>query len=191
MSLNAQQLKRGILGFGVGAILATVAANPARGIQLADGTIYFAVPPRLVEATTTFKETYSWNAIYYFTLSVPADAGEGLERVTIAQGEGAERIRYDLEATRAFGGTRDDLGQEFRLRSATEDREARSISVVFDEPVEPGKMVTIALRPYQNPRYEGVYLFGVTAFPKGEKAFGQFLGFGRFHFYSSVDARFW
>ncbi|MCT7952620.1 DUF2808 domain-containing protein [Ancylothrix sp. C2] len=126
-----------------------------------------------------------------FTLSVPADAGEALQRVTIAQGEGAERIRYDLEDTRAFRGRRDDLGRELRLGKATEEGEAGSVSVVFSEPVEPGNMVTIALRPYQNPRYEGVYLFGVTAFPKGEKAFGQFLGFGRFHFYSAVDAGFW
>ncbi|HEY9294790.1 MAG TPA: DUF2808 domain-containing protein [Phormidium sp.] len=41
----------------------------------------------------------------------------------------------------------------------------------------------MALDPVRNPCFSGVYLFGVTAFPQGEKAHGQFLGFGRFHFY--------
>jgi hypothetical protein len=82
------------------------------------------------------------------------------------------------------------VGPQLKLKEVREDGEAGGVVVVFDVPVEPGTMVTVALRPYQNPRYEGVYLFGVTAFPRGEKAFGQFLGYGRFHFYSNVDAGF-
>jgi hypothetical protein len=52
--------------------------------------------------------------------------------------------------------------------------------VVFEPAIAPGKTVTVALRPVQNPNFPGVYLFGVTAFPPGEKVHGQFLGFGRF-----------
>lgn len=41
--------------------------------------------------------------------------------------------------------------------------------------------------------FSGVYLFGVTAFPAGEKSHGQFIGFGRLHFYndggSDIDFR--
>jgi Protein of unknown function (DUF2808) len=55
--------------------------------------------------------------------------------------------------------------------------------VQFNPPVQPGRKVTIALSPQRNPAYSGVYLFGVTAFPTGEKSHGQFLGFGRLHFY--------
>jgi len=54
--------------------------------------------------------------------------------------------------------------------------------VTFDPPVTPGKR-SIGLRPVRNLRFSGVYLFGVTAYPVGEKSHGQFLGFGRLHFY--------
>jgi len=35
----------------------------------------------------------------------------------------------------------------------------------------------------RNPCYGGAYLFGLTAFPQGEVPHGQFLGYGRIHFY--------
>jgi hypothetical protein len=33
-----------------------------------------------------------------------------------------------------------------------------------------------------NPQFDGVYLYTITAYPAGEKVRGQYLGFGRFHF---------
>jgi hypothetical protein len=60
--------------------------------------------------------------------------------------------------------------------------------VTFDPPVPPGKIITIGLRPTRNPLYDGVYLFRVTAFPPGEKATGQFLGFGRLQFYTDGNS---
>nr|WP_199755917.1 DUF2808 domain-containing protein [Chroococcidiopsis cubana] len=47
--------------------------------------------------------------------------------------------------------------------------------------MSPGTTVTVALRAKRNPS-GGIYLFGVTAFPTGEKSSGQFLGYGRLHF---------
>ncbi len=163
--------------------VAVVAAPSAQAVHLVDGTVYFTYPPELIAATTTFKEVYVWGATYYFTLSLPENAGEPLQRVTITQKEGTEDIRFDLKDSRAFIGTARDKGPRLTLGGVTRERKTSTISVTFDPPVPPGKTVTIGLRPERNPRFSGVYLFGVTAFPAGEKSHGQFLGFGRLQFY--------
>ncbi|AFZ31333.1 DUF2808 domain-containing protein [Gloeocapsa sp. BRSZ] len=156
----------------------------AQAVQLR-GTVYFVQPPDLVAATTTFKGVSAWGATYYFTVNVPANAGEPLQRVTITQRDGSDNIRFKLDDTRAFEGTRDRRGTQLTLGEVTRDRETRTVNVTFDPPVAPGRTITIGLRPVRNPLFSGVYLFGVTAFPPGEKAHGQFLGFGRFHFYGN------
>ena len=160
-------------------------AQMTQAVQLADGTVYFVQPPRLVAATTTFKEVNVWGATYYFTISLPENAGEPLQKVTITQNEGTQDIRFDLEDSRAFEGTRGNRGLRLGLGGVTRERKTKTVSVTFNPPVTPGKTVTIGLRPVYNPMFSGVYLFGVTAFPPGEKSHGQFLGFGRFNFYSS------
>lgn len=167
------------------AIALTTSMGVSQAIQLADGTVYFVQPPRLAEATTTFNGVNMWGATYYFTLTLPKTAGEPLQKVTINQREGGYNIRYDLEDTRAFVGTRRDKGAKLTLGEVTRNRETQTVSVTFDPPVPPGKIVTIGLRPVRNPMFSGIYLFGVTAFPIGEKSHGQFLGFGRLHFYGN------
>ncbi|WP_100901346.1 DUF2808 domain-containing protein [Nostoc flagelliforme] len=169
-----------------------VAVPVTQAVQLRDGTVYFVQPPKLVDATTTYKDVNVWGATYYFKINVPENAGESLQKVTIAQREGAENIRYDLNDTRAFVGTSDAYGglrlrKESRLTlgPVTAERETRTVTVNFNPPVTPGQTVTIALHPVKNPSFSGVYLLGVTAFPVGEKSHGQFLGFGRFQFYSN------
>ncbi|WP_392535050.1 DUF2808 domain-containing protein [Nostoc sp. C117] len=157
----------------------------AQAVQLRDGIVYFVQPPKLVEATTTYKEVNFWGGTYYFTINLPENAGESLQKVTIVQREGSENIQYHLDDTRAFVGTRDRKGTQLTLGAVTSDRQTRTITVNFDPPVTPGQTVTIALRPVSNPSFSGVYLLGVTAFPVGEKSHGQFLGFGRFQFYSN------
>ncbi|MEH1970619.1 DUF2808 domain-containing protein [Nostoc sp.] len=180
------------LAIGIG----VVAVPVTQAVQLRDGTVYFVQPPKLVDATTTYKDANAWGATYYFTINVPENAGESLQRVTITQKEGAENIRYDLNDTRAFVGTRDAYGglrlrkeTQLKLGPVTNERETRTVTVNFDPPVTPGQTVTIALRPVKNPSFSGVYLLGVTAFPVGEKSHGQFLGFGRFQFYNNW--RYW
>lgn len=158
----------------------------ASAVRMADGTVYFAQPPSLLSATTTYNQVYAWTATYYFTLSIPENAGEPLQRVTISLDEGADDIEFKLKDSRAFEGTHRHKGERITLGAVTQD-DKRSLSIAFDPPVSPGKTVTIALHPFQNPRLGGIYLFGVTAFPPGEKTHGQFLGFGRLHFYESFD----
>ena len=169
------------LSAGIGA----GAENLATAVQLADGTVYFADPPELISATTTFKEVYVWGAKYYFSINVPENAGEPLQRVAIAQKQGTEDIRFDLKETKAFMGTAGDKGPRLELGEVTRERKTSTVFVTFNPPVPPGQTVTISLSPDRNPRFSGVYLFGVTAFPAGEKSHGQFLGFGRLQFYDS------
>jgi hypothetical protein len=160
------------------------AAGLSQAIQLQDGTVYFAQPPRLVEAVTTLNSINVWGATYYFTVRLPDNAGEPLQKVTIYQQEGGEYVRFDLKGSFAFQGTRPNQGQRLTIQDVTSDRETQSVSITFAGAVKPGKTVTIALKPIQNPNTAGVYLFGVKAFPTGDKSHGQFLGFGRLHFYS-------
>ncbi len=169
-----------------------VVGQPALAVTLSDGTVNFVGVPRLEGASTTFNDTYAWGATYYFTIRVPEDAGEPLQRIAIAQHEGSDDIEFDLEETRAYEGTRRNRQSEISLLATTSNKDNQTLDLTFSTPVPPGKTVTIALRPVRNPRYGGVYLFGVTAFPAGEKARGQFLGFGRLHFYERGDwSRYW
>lgn len=165
--------------------IAGVAVTVTQAVQLRDGTVYFVEPPKLVKATTTYNDVNILGGTYYFTINVPENAGESLQKVTIAQKEGAEDIDYNLNDTRAFVGTSNRKETRLKLGPVTNERKTRTISVNFDPPVTPGQIITIALRPVNNPSFSGVYLLGVTAFPVGEKSHGQFLGFGRFQFYSN------
>lgn len=166
----------------------TIALSPsAQAVQLR-GTTYFTSPPRLVDAATTQNSIYAWSATYYFTLDIPANAGEPLQKVTIVQQESPDTVRFDPKDTEAFEGGRS--GKKLPLGEVTSDRKSRTVTVNFNPPIQPGRRVTIALAPYQNPSVGGVYLFGVTAFPAGEKSYGQFLGFGRISIYESAPGLF-
>ena len=151
-------------------------------VELSDGKVYFIQPPRLLKAVTTFKNVNVRGATYYFTINLPKNAGEFLHRVKINQHEGFDRVRFDLDDSFAFKGRPSNRGEKLSVNT-TSDRELQTVSLKFDTPVSPGETVTIALRPVRNPGTEGIYLFGVTAFPRGENSHGQFLGFGRFNFY--------
>ena len=160
----------------------------SQAVQLRDGKVYFVQAPRLVKATTTFDDVYIWGATYYFTVKVPSDAGEPLQTITINQHSGLDKIHFDLEDSFAISKSN---GEKEKLPlQITEKRKSKTISVTFNPPVEPGKTITIALKPRRNPSVEGVYLFGVTAFPKGEQSHGQFLGYGRLHFYRNHNSLF-
>ncbi len=153
-----------------------------QAIVLQDGTVYFAQPPRLTYTGTTYNDIYVSGATYYFTVNLPDNAGEPLQKITINQHEGVDDIEFELKKTYAFEGTRSKEGQKLQLTDISRDK--KTISLTFNPPVSPGKTITIGLKPVQNPTIIGVYLFGVTAFPAGEKSHGQFLSYGRLQFYS-------
>ncbi len=158
----------------------------ANAVTLSNGTIAFAQPPRLVSASTPYSNTSVPNTTYYFTLEVPTAAGEPLRRVTFNQIQGSEKIEFNQKDTFAFEGTRNSQGSKLALKAVKGDNKQQTITVTFDTPVQPGKTVTIGLQTYYNPLYDGVYLFGVKAFPSGEQTYGQFIGIGRLQFYAPM-----
>ncbi|MEQ8386848.1 MAG: DUF2808 domain-containing protein [Coleofasciculus sp. A1-SPW-01] len=162
---------------------------PIHAVQQADGTVSFEKSPRLINVFTTFDHVGVWGAKYYFTLELPENAGEPLQKVTISQREGSETIRFRLDDTLAFTGTARNKGEQLPLQSVNRDDATKTVSVSFAEPISPGTTFTIGLQPQHNPYWGGVYLFGVTAFPAGEKPYGLYLGVGRLHFYRRTSCR--
>ncbi|MDJ0595005.1 MAG: DUF2808 domain-containing protein [Pleurocapsa sp. MO_226.B13] len=163
----------------------TIAATKA--VQLADGTVAFAKPPRLLNAITTFRAARAWGAKYYFTLILPPNADEPLQKVTINLRRGADDIDYRLDKTIAAVGTARNRTEEIAIASATFDEETETMTVIFAEPISPGTTFTVGLRPKRNPDLGGTYLFGVTAFPAGEKSQGIYLGSARLQFDDASD----
>ncbi|XGW00156.1 MAG: DUF2808 domain-containing protein [Leptolyngbya sp. BL-A-14] len=162
------------------ALLAGVSGigSAAQAVQLADGRTYFVQPPRFEGATATQKTAYFWGSTYYFTLTVPENAGESLQKVMIAPEEGPDRARFDVSQTEATAKTRDGEAR-VSLREVIQDPKTRAIMVTFDQPVPPGSVVRVGLYATRNPEVGGVYLYGVTAYPTGDQPYGQFLGYGR------------
>ncbi len=157
----------------------------ANAIELADGTTYFLSPPRLLGAISSQDGTYIWGATYYFTLKLPENAGEPLQKVAIAQQGGLGRPLFDINNTEVFEGTRDRPGQRLPIQNIELDAEVPALSIQFAQPILPGKTITIRLYPVRNPGVAGIYLYGVTAFPLGKKPHGQYLGVGQIRIYDS------
>lgn len=169
----------------LGGLISSLPERSAQAVQMSDGTVYFNTPPTLDNAYNTVRRTTASNSIYYFTLTLPENSGEPLQRIAIAQRDGdtaARLVQYDTNDTQAFTGTHRRQGEPLTVGQTTYDRNAQTVSVILDPPVPPGTTVTIGLHPVRNPRMDGIYLFGVTAYPAGEKTYGQFLGYGRLTF---------
>ncbi|QUY44040.1 DUF2808 domain-containing protein [Acaryochloris marina] len=146
--------------------------------------ISFAQAPRLVRSQSTSKNAKELGATYYFTIDVPASANLPLQQINLTLKQGVEYPRFKARAVNAFEGTPRNKGTELPLGLIVTDPPTRTLTVVFDSPVVPGKGVTIAVRPVRNPSV-GTYQFEATAFPEGDTAKGQFAGIGRFDFYRS------
>ncbi|MCW5312864.1 DUF2808 domain-containing protein [Nostoc sp. KVJ3] len=159
--------------------------SPALAIRLSNGQITFNNPPRLVRSATSSSSSNNRYATYQFTISVPKDAGEPLEAVSIVQRPNVETIAFDESQQTAFKGNSFAGGTALHLASigGTLPSPSNKQTVVFDPPIAPGSTVTVEIVSKGNPQLGGVYLFGVTAYPAGENGIGQFLGYGRLHFY--------
>lgn len=148
------------------------------------GQTFFSHPPTLIRATS-FQIGANIPSTYEFTLTVPQDAGQPLKAVTITQVENVETVNFDVSNSKAYIGRQLTTSSGIRLASVGGNQPANlaEATIVFDRPVQPGNTVTIALAAENNPHQSGVYLFGVTAYPDGKNGLGQFLGYGRIHFY--------
>jgi uncharacterized caspase-like protein len=142
----------------------------------------FAKSPRLVDARTTRDGVGVRGAKHYFTLDLPEDAGKPLKTVQIKQHRSTYNIEYELEDTVAFTGKKHNSESAIAIQDVSLEEETQTITVTFAESVAPGTTFTIGLFPEKNPYSSGVYLFGVTVLPEGEKPFALDLGVARFHF---------
>ncbi|HEY9909487.1 MAG TPA: DUF2808 domain-containing protein [Thermosynechococcaceae cyanobacterium] len=173
------------LGATIALSASIFSATSAQAVRLGDGKIHFVRPPQLLRTIATHKTAGFWSSSYYFTLSLPQNAGEPLQTVVISQQAGVDQPRLNLSNSEAFEGDNINRpGAKLPIQKVAVDRETQAITVTFDPPVSPGKVITIGLLPIRNPSAGGVYLYGVTAFPAGEPANGSFLGFGRITIYS-------
>jgi Protein of unknown function (DUF2808) len=161
-----------------------VSTLPAAAVRFADGTVQFAGVPSLGKVSTTDNQAYAWSATYFFTLQVPGDASEPLGRVMLQQMEGVDAIEFNLKRTYAY--LNGDRTQSIPVEATQVKPD--TLELTFNPPIPPNSAVTLGLRPYTNPRTGGVYLFGVTTAPAGEKVRSQFIGTGRLQFY---DRSFW
>jgi hypothetical protein len=162
----------------------------SQAVQLADGTVAFANPPTLLDAITTFRAVRFRGAKYYFTISLPTTADESLQKITINLRQGGDDINYRLDKTIAAIGTARNKKEEIAIADTLFAEETETVTVIFAEPISPGTTFTVGLVPKRNPDLGGTYLFGVTAFPAGEKSQGIYLGSGRLQFDQSSDGDF-
>lgn len=155
----------------------------ANAIDLGDGRTAFVRSPILTRTAASHPAAGS-PSVYQFTIEVPKDAQESLKAVSISPKKNAEKVNFDVSSSEAFIGDSFAGGTSVTLADigGSQVDDSNTITVVFDEPVEPGNTVTVSLKAKKNPRNPGVYLFGVTAFPQGENSPGLYLGSGRLHF---------
>jgi len=168
----------------VGMVLFGVIASAGQSIQYRDGTTAFSYPLRLTDARTTRNRAGANNPTYYISFTFPVAAEEPLDKVVISLDEGRRdpTFTYRLDNIQAVANTPQGE-QPLALGQVTEDADTKALTIEFNPPVPPGNPVTLALRPDRNPRFEGVYLFGVTAFPVGDPVEPNFVGYARLSFY--------
>lgn len=152
-------------------------------VELMSGITYFDSPPRFLEAATSQHGTYIWGATYYFTVKIPKDAGEPLQKLEIKLQDSPGRLSFKGSRIEAFEGKRRKPGERLSLKDVMINPNTQIMSAIFDPPVSPGKTVTLRISPVRNPNTGGTYLYGITAFPSGIQPASQFLGFGRIRIY--------
>ena len=157
-----------------------------QALSQTEATVTSIQPPRLIAARTTYNEVQVRQAMYYFTLEVPTTAKE-LQQVTFTQTQGSESICFDENNSHAFEGTSKRKGQPLESK-LTSDRQNKTVTVTFAQPVPAGKTVTIGLKPERNPTYDGIYLFQVRTFPAAGQSNGQYIGTGRLQFYQNISS---
>ncbi|BAY10097.1 DUF2808 domain-containing protein [Calothrix sp. NIES-2098] len=161
---NISRLSKAVLAFSFGMLLLPISKTYA------------------VDASTTYNQTSVGAATYYFTVAIPAGA-KPLQQVTLTQIQGGENIEFDAKHSSAFVGSSDRTGENLPVSLVKNPNQDGSVTVQFAQPLPAGKTVTIALKPYRNPDYDGVYLFHLKAAPANQNTEGQSLGVARLQFY--------
>ncbi|MEY3545213.1 MAG: hypothetical protein RLZZ247_1370 [Cyanobacteriota bacterium] len=162
-----------------------VAAAPALALEL-DGQTWFRQPPWKVTFTNYYTYVGQTAATYYFTLTLPEQAGAGLGGLVIQQTRGVDRnFQFAPARTRAFVGLPRREGEPVAVQT-TWDPQARRITVQFPQPPQPGQTITLALKPWNNPFQSDTYLFSVQALPAGPNPVAASLGFATMPIFDGV-----
>lgn len=145
---------------------------------------WFTNPPSSVTFTN-----YYWYVMlasqYYFTVTLPANAGAGLGGMVIQQTRGADRnFQFFPNQTTAFLGTPRREGQSFPVQ-AQFDNASRTMTVTFPQPPQPGQTITLSLVPQNNPRWADTYMFAVQALPAGPNPVPASLGYATMGIYNT------
>lgn len=183
--VNSRLVGAAALAMGM-VIPGSILALSANAGQLPSGQSFFDRAPRLVRTAASFQSVNT-PSTYQFTVKVPEDAGANLQALRIGQDQETHNVDFDPNQSAAFLGNSFAGGPKVPLASigGAMPADSDAVTVVFDPPIAPGQTVTVSLQANRNPRDEGVYLFGVTAFPEGESNQGLFLGHGRVNVYEN------
>lgn len=152
--------------------IASFSCSGVQAIQLSDGTVYFAQIPRLEDTKTTHNGAGAFGATYYFTISLPPDAGEPLQRVTFAQTEGVDRIGFILKRTHAYRNNR--RRDTVSLRANTTDAQA-GVTVRFAPPFNLVRQLPLASVQITIPIQVGYISLASLHFLPGKRLMGNLL----------------
>jgi hypothetical protein len=152
------------------------------------GRSFFIHPPQLLRVTAS-QVGSNLASTYEVSLKVPEDAGQGLKAIKISQSSNLEVINFNVSQSQALVRRQDGADSPLALASVGGPQMAQpgEVTVVFEQPVMPGSMVTVMIPTLANPTFGGVYEFGVTAYPSGDNPLGQFLGLRRINFYGNSN----
>ncbi|MEA5535213.1 DUF2808 domain-containing protein [Crocosphaera sp. XPORK-15E] len=177
-----------VLKYVLGIVSSSVlSVSPLLALEMGNGVTLFNKSPRLVDVSTTLSSIRVRGANYYFTLELPENVDEPLQKLTIQQSQGPDTIYFYLEETFAFEGKPINRGNALTVAEVKRNLDNNKITINFEPPIPPGTTFTIALKPQKNPEISGNYQFGITAYPVGKKAQGLYLGPGRLRFYPHSD----
>ena len=149
--------------------------NPTPQRQVA-----FVQPPRLLKASTSDRTARNLGATYSLVIDFPAAATAPLQQIELTLKQGVEFPRFKAKGIKAYEGTK-RRGEKLPLGLVVTDPPSRTVTVAFDPPVQPGRKLTLAVRPVRNPSV-GTYLFEVRGFPVGGATEGTYLGLARLDF---------
>ena len=158
---------------------------PAPALEL-NGSTWFTKPPWKVEFRNYYWYVMQTGGEYYFTVSLPEQAGAGLGGLQIQQTRGVDTsFPFAPERTRAFLGRPRREGPAIPV-TAQFDAQSRCVSVQFPQPPQPGQTITVALRPWYNPTQSDTYMFAVQALPAGPNPRAASLGFATMPIYEGI-----
>ncbi len=139
----------------------------------------FTRPPDL-ESVRVVNNNQFRESEYLFNINIPADAGRPLQELVFTQIEGRDYPSFSIRDTHAYD--RGDRSADLPLSLVANDSDEKTMTVIFDPPVEPGRNITVALKTHRNPR-EDTYLYTVVASPAGDSVRSQRVGTGRVRIY--------